>query len=231
MAAVQVTATSDNYYWVVWVIADELPSQSSCYPFLLSSILSLIITEHMVSSHLLACASDCYVWLIWHCRSLALLLLCSPPVLLLSVCLVFTITLPSSTDGVLSSFATLAAESQAFANTSYHLAGAWLYPVLCLFVWPVWFVFWCLSLTAVRTKWDNAFVKCSYKCSKRGSSPAFWFRGYGIATPWLITLTLTDYNLLIFFWTVSLSSAIFSVAFWKFASFWMITSLHQTKLL
>ena len=83
------------------------------------------------------------------CRSKhqLLLVLVSPPLLALLTCLGYTAVFTPADNvlQLLGSSCQLLMDGLAFSYTSSMLYSSWLFPVVCLCVWPQWLAFWWLS--------------------------------------------------------------------------------------
>lgn len=86
-------------------------------------------------------------------RSKFLLLLCSPPLLVLYSCL-FYLYLFSSTLQPIEDALTMAMEGLTLAYRSHFISGAWLYPMVTFFVFPSWWMFWIVATGKIKKSAD-----------------------------------------------------------------------------
>ncbi|XP_011402542.1 PREDICTED: glycosylphosphatidylinositol anchor attachment 1 protein-like [Amphimedon queenslandica] len=82
-----------------------------------------------------------------------LLLLCSPPLLVLYSCL-FHLYLFSSTSQPIEDALTMAMEGLTLAYRSHFISGAWLYPMVTFFVFPSWWMCWIVATGKIKKAAD-----------------------------------------------------------------------------
>lgn len=103
-----------------------------------------------------------------HIMEQALLLLSSPPLVVLYLCSLYhALFISPNSDPLLAleGGATMASEGLVLAYTSWHFVGSWLFPVGCLAVWPAWLMTWVLGCQVV------SHVKTSVSGSGDTASP------------------------------------------------------------